>query len=88
MTIRVRLALAYGSAIVITTTLVGAIVWWQLGAALRSSLDQTLQTRAAAALTGVENNGRGGLQEGDASSPPGVFVVVLDGRGSVIDATP
>ena len=47
MTIRVRLAVIYVAAIAITIGLVGALVWWQLGSALRSSLDQTLQTRAA-----------------------------------------
>lgn len=87
MTIRSRLALIYVGAIAVTIGLVGVLVWWQLGTALRSALDQTLATRAAAALTGFENNGQSGLQEGDAAGPPGVFVVVLDGRGQVLDAT-
>ena len=87
MTIRTRLALIYVGAIVVTIGLVGVLVWWQLGTALRSALDQTLETRAAAAVTGLENNGQSGLQEGDAAGPPGVFVVVLDGRGQIVDAT-
>ncbi|HET7678051.1 MAG TPA: ATP-binding protein [Candidatus Limnocylindrales bacterium] len=88
MTIRTRLALIYFGAIVVTIGLVGILVWWQLRTALRSALDQTLETRAAAAVTGLENNGQSGLQEGDAAGPPGVFVVVLDERGQIVDATP
>lgn len=87
MTIRLRLALIYVGAIVMTIALVGALVWWQLGTALRSSLDQTLETRAAAAIAGLENNGQSGLQEGDTAGPPGVFVWVFDGQGRLIDAT-
>ena len=87
MTIRVRLALIYVGAIVITIGLVGVLVWWQLGTALRSSLDQTLETRAAAAVTGLENDGQSGLQEGDAAGPPGVFVAIVDGQGRITDAT-
>lgn len=87
MTIRVRLAAIYVGAIVITIGLVGILVWWQLGTALRSSLDQTLETRAAAAVTGLENNGQSGLQEGDVTGPPGVFVAVVDDQGRILDAT-
>ena len=88
MTIRVRLAVLYVGAIVFTIGLAGALVWWQLGVALRSSLGQTLETRATAAATSLENNGQSGLQEGDAVGPPGVFVVVIDGQGGVVDSTP
>jgi two-component system, OmpR family, sensor kinase len=87
VTIRVRLALIYVGAIVITVGLVGALVWWQLGSALRSSLDQALQTRAAAVLTGLENQGQVGLQEGDSTTPVGVFVAIFDAQGRTIDAT-
>lgn len=87
MTIRVRLGIAYAVAIVITVALVAAFVWWQMGAALRLSLEQTLHTRAAAAASGLENNGQAGLQEGDLPGPPGMFVAILDGRGALIDAT-
>jgi signal transduction histidine kinase len=87
MTIRIRLALIYVGAIAITIGLVGALIWWQVGTALRSSLDQTLETRATAAITGLENNGQSGLQEGDSAGPPGVFVLVVGGQGQIIDAT-
>lgn len=87
MTIRARLAVIYVAAIVITVGLVGVLVWWQLGSALRTSLDETLQTRAAAVLTGIENNGQAGLQEGDAATPPGVFVAIFDVGGRALDAT-
>lgn len=87
MTIRARLAVIYVGAIVVTIATAGALVWWQLGTALRSSLDQTLETRAAAAMAGLENDGQSGLQEGDATGPPGVFVAVVDGQGKIVDAT-
>ncbi len=87
MTIRVRLALIYVGAIALTIGLVGALVWWQLGSALRASLDQTLQTRAAAVATGLENDGQSGLQEGDTSGAPGVFVAIFDAQGRLLDAT-
>jgi signal transduction histidine kinase len=86
MTIRGRLTLIYVGAIVITVGLVGALVWWQLGNALRSSLDQSLQARAAAVMTSFENNGSG-LQEGNSTTPPGVFVAIFDAKGGTIDAT-
>lgn len=86
MTIRVRLALVYVGAIVITVGLVGALVWWQLGSALRSSLDQTLLARASAVMTGLENNGQAGLQDGD-GTPADVFVVIFDAQGRTMDAT-
>lgn len=87
MTIRARLALIYTAAIVVTLGLVGAVVWWQMGSALRASLDQALETRATAALSGIENDGQAGLQEGDVTTPAGVFVAVLDAQGRLIDAT-
>jgi two-component system, OmpR family, sensor kinase len=88
MTIRVRLAVIYVGAIVITIGLVGVLVWWQLGSALRSSLGQTLETRAAAVATSLENNGQSGLQEGDAAGPAGVFVAIFDAEGRLVDSTP
>jgi two-component system, OmpR family, sensor kinase len=87
MTIRFRLAVIYFGAIVVTLGLVGAVGWWQLGAALRSSLGQTLETRAAAVATSFENNGQVGLQEGDASNPAGIFVAVFDANGRLVDGT-
>jgi signal transduction histidine kinase len=88
MTIRVRLAVIYVGALVITFALVGGLVWWQLGSALRSSLDQTLETRAAAVVTGLENNGQAGLQEGDAQGAAGIFVAIFDAQGRMTDSTP
>jgi two-component system OmpR family sensor kinase len=85
VTIRVRLALIYVGGIVITIGLVGVLVWWQLGSALRSSLDQTLDARASAALNALENDGQSGLQEGDATGSV-VFVAMFDAQGRTIDA--
>ncbi len=87
MTVRLRLAAAYGVAMIGTLALMGAITWLQVGSALRSSLDQTLQTRASAVVTATENTGQAGLQEGGAGEPAGVFVVLVDGAGRTIDAT-
>lgn len=87
MTIRLRLALIYVGAIALTMGLVSVLVWWQLGAALRSALDQTLVTRAAGVAAAIENEGSAGLQEGDAGAAPGIFVVVVDRSGVVLDAT-
>jgi signal transduction histidine kinase len=86
MTIRVRLALIYVGAIVITVGLVGALIWWQLGSALRASLDQSLEARASAVLASLENQGQVGLQEGDTTSAS-AFVVVFDAGGKTIDST-
>jgi len=87
MTIRARLALIYVAAIVVTVGLGGVLVWWQLGSALRISLDDALQARAAAVLTALENDGQSGLQEGDTTTPPGVFVAIFDAGGQPADAT-
>jgi two-component system, OmpR family, sensor kinase len=87
MTIRRRLALAYGAAILATVAVMGVLVWWQFGAALRQSLDQTLATRASDALTALENNGQAGLQEGDADYPNRAFVAMFDAGGNLTDAT-
>lgn len=86
MTIRLRLALIYVGAIVITVGLVGALIWWQLGSALRTSLDQSLETRASAVLASFENQGQAGLQDSGPPSP-GVFVVIFDAQGATVDAT-
>ena len=86
MTIRTRLTLAYAGAIGLTLALAGMVVWWQLGAMLRASLDQTLQTRAADVATSLENGGQVGLQEGNATAP-GVFTLIVDTGGRLVDAT-
>lgn len=87
MTVRLRLALNYVAAIALTIALVAILVWWQFGAALRASLDETLQTRAVSVATSLENNGQSGLQEGDTSGPPSVFVAIFDSGGALLDAT-
>lgn len=88
MTIRVRLALIYGAAIAVTVGVVGALVWWQMSGALRSSLDQTLEIRAAAVMDSLENEGQSGLQEGDTPGSTGVFVAIFDSRGKLTDSSP
>lgn len=87
MTVRSRLTLVYATAMVMTLALAGGGVWLQLRSALRASLADALQTRAATALTAIENQGQVGIQESDATTPPGVFVVIFDSDGQVVDAT-
>jgi len=86
VSIRARLALVYGAALAATLLVVGVVVWWQMGNALRSSLETALQTRAAGVLTSLENNGQAGLQETDARAP-GVFAALFGANGQLIDAS-
>ena len=86
MSIRSRLAVSYGAGVVVTLAIVGLFVWWQMGAALRGSLETTLQTRAAGILISLENAGQAGLQEADQAAP-GVFAALFLPDGSLVDAT-
>ena len=87
MTIRTRLAMIYVVAVVVTVGLGGALVWWQLGSALRGALDEALVARSTAVLISMENQGQAGLQEGDPASSPRIFVVIFDPQGRRIDTT-
>jgi len=86
VSIRSRLAVSYGAGVVLTLVIVGLLVWWQMGVALRDSLETTLQTRAAGILTSLENVGQVGLQEADQTAP-GVFAALFAADGSFVDAT-
>jgi signal transduction histidine kinase len=86
VTLRTRLALGYTGAIALTLALAGVATWWQLGVMLQTSLDQTLQTRATDVATSLENAGQVGLQEGNATAP-GVFTIIVDATGHLVDAT-
>ena len=86
MSIRTRLAASYGAGVILTLCIVGLFVWWQMGAALRASLETTLQTRATGVLTSLENAGQAGLQEADHTAP-GVFAALFAADGSLIDTT-
>jgi len=86
VSIRSRLAASYGAGVALTLVIVGLFVWWQMGAALRASLDMTLQTRATGVLTSLENAGQSGLQEADQAAP-GVFAALFSADGSPVDAT-
>lgn len=85
MTIRMRLALTYGAAVAITIAAVGLVVWWQFGIALRSSLEQRLETRVAAVLASLENGGQAGLQESDGVGD--IFLMLLNPDGTLVDAS-
>ena len=85
MTIRARLALTYGAAVALTILVVGVAVWWQFGAALRSSLQQRLETRSAAVVASLENDGQAGLQESNNNSD--LFVILIAPDGKRLDAS-
>ena len=87
MTLRRRLTVWYGAAIAATLVAFGALVWFQFGRSLRTSLDQTLQVQAA--------DVRAALRAGDAASivrldpaQPGIFTAVFDARGRIMHASP
>jgi two-component system OmpR family sensor kinase len=86
MTIRLRLAIAFGAGILLTLAVAAAVVWWQMGLSLRASLETALGTRAAGVITYIENNGQAGLQESDRAAP-GVFAVLFAPDGKLIDAS-
>ena len=86
MSIRTRLALGYSAAMIVTLVIVGGIVWWQMGLALRASLEETLGTRAIAVVAALENDGQSGLQEPDRAAP-GVFAAIFSSAGSLLDAS-
>ncbi len=86
MSIRSRLAAGYGAGVILTLLIVGLFVWWQMGAALRASLETTLQTRTTGILTSLENAGQAGLQEADHTAP-GVFAALFAADGSLVDTT-
>jgi len=85
VTIRTRLALTYGAAVAITIAVVGLVVWWQFGIALRGALEQRLETRLAAVRSSLENQGQAGLQE--SGDEPGLFVALIAADGMLIDAS-
>lgn len=86
MTIRTRLALTYGVAVAATIAVLGMVVWWQFGIALRASLEQRLETRLAAIESSLDNEGQAGLQESDDDRD--LFVLLLAADGARLDASP
>jgi two-component system OmpR family sensor kinase len=89
VTIRARLALAYGAAIAITLIIVGVVVWFAFGAQLRSDLDRTLATRAAIVTTSDDEN-RPQIKRNEAQAAafaPDVFVALFDADGHLADTS-
>lgn len=87
MTIRTRLTLWFGGTLAMTLLAVGAVVWLQFAAQLRASLDAALETQATDVRDGIEASGETTIPDEDPIRP-GVFVVVFDGSGRLIHATP
>lgn len=86
MSIRSRLAASYSAGVILTLLIVGLVVWWQMGPALRAGLETALATRATGIITAIENSGQAGLQEADQTAP-GVFAGLFTPNGSALDAT-
>jgi signal transduction histidine kinase len=86
VTIRLRLAIAFGAGLLLTLVVAGAAVWWQMGQSLQASLQTALVTRAAGVLATIENNGQSGLQESDQTAP-GVFAAVFSPAGQLLDSS-
>ena len=86
MSIRTRLAVSYGTGVIVTITIVGLFVWWQMGVALLGSLETTLQTRADGVLASFENTDQAGLQESDGAAQ-GVFVALFAAEGALLEST-
>lgn len=86
MSIRLRLAVSYWVGVILTLLIVGVFVWWQMGTALRESLEVTLQTRMDGVFTSLENEGQAGLQDSDQTAP-GVFVALFTPDGSLQEST-
>lgn len=87
MSIRLRLAAAYGVGVAATLLLVGLLVWWQMSDTLVEGLGAELQTRASGILSVLENQGQSGLQDPDQDAP-GIWAVLLDPQARPIDASP
>ena len=86
MSIRTRLTWAYGIGVAATLVLVGVLVWWQMSDSLVQTLGTALQTRASGVLSAIENQGQAGLQEAD-NAAPGIWVVLFDAQGALVDAS-
>lgn len=86
MTVRVRLGLAYAAALAGSLAVVGGVVWWQQGIALRSALDERLATRLDAVETGLEEEGESEVLGTD-DLPSDLFAVVMDTDGALVAAS-
>lgn len=87
MSIRTRLTWAYGIGVAATLFLVGVLVWWQMSDTLVRGLETALQTQASGILSSIENQGQAGLQDSDQATP-GIWNVLLNAQGAVVDASP
>lgn len=87
MSIRVRLALAYAAALAVSLLLVGLVVWWRQGDALRSALEGRLTNELVDLEAAVASEGTEAVAEpGD--HPDDLFVAVFDPDGRLVAAGP
>jgi signal transduction histidine kinase len=85
VTLRLRLTAWYAAVFASTLLVVGVVVWLQLGAALRRSLDEVLEATASATVDLLEADPGAGPDVGGLR--PGLYVVVLDRAGTPTFAT-
>jgi two-component system OmpR family sensor kinase len=86
MSIRLRMALWYGLAVLGTLALVATIVWLQFSGDLRQSMDEALAVQAADTAASLDaRDGR--LQLTEDPARPGIFTEVLDTAGNVLAAS-
>ncbi|HEV2005692.1 MAG TPA: ATP-binding protein [Candidatus Limnocylindrales bacterium] len=83
--VRLRLAIVCGALVGLLIVVVGAFVYLRLEADLRTAVDDKLQSRAAALLSGPL---QGSILEVGPSDVGDVFSQVLRSDGSVVAATP
>jgi two-component system, OmpR family, sensor kinase len=82
VTIRRRLTLWYGAAIAATLVAFGLIVWFQYAAALRSSLDETLEVQASDVRAALRAGDEASIARQDPAEP-GIFTAVFDMTGRI-----
>ena len=83
MTIRQRLTLWYGAAIAATLVAFGLFVWFQLGASLHSSLDQTLEVQASDVRAALRDGDTTSIERQDPAEP-GIFTLIYDPAGRIV----
>jgi len=86
VTIRTRLTLWYGLTLMLLIAVAGLVVWWQVEASLRESLERELRIRAADVAASLDQGG----EEISMQVPVGlgVFTVLIDPVSGATEASP
>ena len=86
MTIRARLTIWYGLTLMLLIAIAGLVVWWQVEASLRESLERELRIRAADVSASLDQ----GEEELSMQVPVGlgIFTVLIDPASGATQASP